>query len=84
MSADETAQTFDPAPLDGWQIDSPTVVEQLLAAGGQAFIDEYDEVSLKVTLDATGTLVWEGTLIAADAQKLFRRQMDPATGQIIE
>ena len=84
VSENETAQRFNPDSIAGWQVDSPSVVEQLLDGGGQAFIDQYGDVSLIVSLKAMEGLVWTATLNATDADKLFRLQIDPASGQIIE
>ena len=77
-------QNFEPAGLQQWQADSPDVVERLLANGGHAFIQQYGEASLIVALNTMDQLVWTATLNATNANKLFRLQMDPATGQIVE
>lgn len=83
VSESETEQRFDPAGLQRWQVDSPDVVEQLLANGGHGFIAEHGETSLIVALNAMDRLVWTATLNATRANKLFRLEIDPATGQII-
>lgn len=84
VSENQTTERFNPESTAGWQTDSPAVVEQLLANGGQAFIEQHGEVSLIVSLNAMKGLVWTATLNATNADKLFRLQIDPTNGQIIE
>lgn len=84
VSESETEQSFDAAGLRRWQVDSPEVVEQLLGNGGRTFIEQYGEASLIVALNASDHLEWTATLTATEANKLFRLQLDPATGEIVE
>jgi hypothetical protein len=84
VSQNETREHYQPAAIDNWQVDSPDIVEQLLANGGEAFLEEHGEVSLALSLNATDHLLWMATLNATNDNKLFRLRIDPANGRIIE
>jgi hypothetical protein len=84
VSESGTDESFDPAGLQQWQVDSPAVVEQLLANGGRDLVQQSGEASLILALNAMEQLVWTATLNATNANRLLRLEIDPATGQVLE
>lgn len=84
VSENETEQRLNPVAFAGWQVDSPEVVEQFMSDGGLDFIAEHGEASLILALNRMEEPVWTATLSATETNALFRLQIDPDTGQIVQ
>lgn len=72
-----------PAHIEAWQVDSDAVLQQVMANGGQAFVDSRNRVILTMVLDATGQLQWQARLVDLENQEIFTMQLDPISGAIV-
>ncbi|MDX1614533.1 MAG: hypothetical protein R3300_09500 [Candidatus Promineifilaceae bacterium] len=70
------------APVSLWTVDSPTVFEQVVSQGGDAFLRRHPKALLTLTLGLEASPVWQGTLIDRDTRRTFVIELDAETGQI--
>lgn len=77
-----SGSTRAPAAVDvsNWQIDSPAVLEAVLENGGQEFIDNHQQVSLMLGLEATERLRWQARLFDMETNDIHIVEIDPTYG----
>jgi hypothetical protein len=84
VSAQQQDDSFAPAPLASWQIDSEAATERALLLGGRQFVAEQGAATLVLTLHMDNRASWQAFFIQAEAGRTFSVQLDAATGEVIE
>jgi hypothetical protein len=74
---------YQPASREYWVIDSPALIERMLANGGQQFLGQHGVTTLRLKLVMNQTPAWQAELFARDTGQLQRFLFDAGTGQLL-
>lgn len=69
-----------PLNIGGWLIDSPQIIEIVLAEGGQQFLELNTAASLILTLNLVGQFQWKARLIDIESNESFQMTINPTSG----
>lgn len=84
INARGVTESLQSRRFDLWQIDSPAVVEQLRANGGNEFLRSQPDASLTLSLKLLGDAAWKARLIHQESRRQFSVQLDVDNGAIID
>ena len=71
---------LEPLGTEGWLVDSPQVIETILANGGQEFISSHGSASLTLTLSLVEQFQWQARLVDVESNEFLTMIIDPASG----
>ena len=70
----------EPLNVGGWLVDSPEVVQTVMANGGQEFIDNHGQASLTLTLNLVEEFQWRARLVDLETNEVVTIIVNPASG----
>lgn len=77
-----TNRSLLPLSLENWQVDSPAVIETLMAHGGEEFVQMHNQATLSLTFNALDALQWQAQLIDREQQTILTVEIDPISGAV--
>lgn len=77
-----TDRALKPLEVINWQVDSPMVVEALMAQGGEEFLQTHNNATLSLTFSALDALQWQAQLIAREQRTVLTVEIDPISGAV--
>lgn len=67
--------------LSGWQVDSPTAINELMGLGAEDFMALHADVNLVLTLDNQGTPTWRSTFLDTETKQAYNLNITADTGE---
>jgi hypothetical protein len=67
-----------------WPIDSPMVIDQLMAAGGGDFLRSQPDATVSLSLDLSKDAIWRVRLIDQMSRRVFAVRVSLDTGEILD
>lgn len=77
-----TNRSLLPLSLENWQVDSPAVIDTLMAHGGEEFVQMHNQATLSLTFNALDALQWQAQLIDREQQTILTVEIDPISGAV--
>lgn len=69
---------------NGWQIDSPTAIDRMRAAGGDEFLRSQPDAIVSLSLDLSQDAVWSVRLIDQMSRRAFAVRVSIDSGEILD
>lgn len=83
ISNRETSRRLNIYATTGWQVDSPQLLSIVLENGGRAFLEQYEQGKLTMTLETNDQFVWRARLINTEVPASLTLQVNPGTGEVV-
>jgi hypothetical protein len=83
FSSRRADKMYLPVPRHYWTIDSPALIELALINGGQQFLREQAEATLRLKLMMDQTPAWQVELIGRETGQTLRLLFDAGTSQLL-
>jgi hypothetical protein len=83
FSSRRADKVYLPVPRHYWTIDSPTLIELALINGGQQFLQNQAEATLRLKLIMDKTPAWQAELIGRETGETLRLLFDASTSQLL-
>jgi hypothetical protein len=74
---------YQPVAVQSWRVDSPELIETLMAADGRQFIERHGATILRLKLSLHPTPLWQAELIARETTGKLIIWLDADTGQLL-
>lgn len=78
-SAQDTMQTGD---LAGWRVDSPAAIGQMMAVGGEEFLQQQGQATLILALRSSPAFMWQGTLVNTGTHATLGLELSAENGEL--
>lgn len=82
LRSSATERSLEPLDVGKWQMDSPAVVETVMAHGGEEFLQMHNQATLSLTFSALDALQWQAQLIDREQQTMLTIEIDPGSGAV--
>lgn len=80
VRSNKATTSLAPLNIDGWLVDSPQIIESVMAEGGQQFLEHNNAAALILTLNLVDQFQWKVRLIDTETNKSFQMTINPASG----
>jgi hypothetical protein len=78
-SAQDAIQTGD---LAGWRVDSPAAIGQMVAIGGEEFLEHQGQATLVLALKSSPAFMWQGTLVNTGTHATLGLEISAENGEL--
>lgn len=80
VRSSKTATSLAPLSIDGWLVDSPQIIEVVMAEGGEHFVQQNKAASLSLSLNLLDQFQWKARLIDTESNESFQMTINPTNG----
>ena len=82
ISTRSTQDAMQTGDLAGWRVDSPAAIGQMMAVGGEGFLEQQGQATLVLALRSSPAFVWQGTLVNTGTHATLGLEISAANGDL--